>query len=294
MECYMKKFVFLSLFISIIFVSGCEDKEVARIKEHGYTPPIPKYNTSDMCVYAVSNSTIGLSARTLLEMCLRKEHNAKEELENMQKEGKVIGHERWETCLELAAGHNGGAKNGSYSVLQECTIGKIDPPPKKIVQNQATENTHKSQGVEEKNLKTKPQVQTKSSKTLRTPQVAEGKNLHLQIIAKYKFLGSEYREPFISGGFTSNPICLISVPVKEWSNLSNQQKLQLFDYAESLIPVVKTNPEKYSGLGPNAPIASQVRQNVSRMSKSSWAIDVGDFTNGGKDLLSGNFINSLH
>jgi hypothetical protein len=275
-------------------VSGCEDKEATRIKEHGYTPPIPKYNTSDMCVYAVSNSNMGLSARTLLEMCFSKEHNAKEELENMQKEGKVIGQERWEACLELATGHNGVAENGSYSVLQECAIGKIDPPPKKTVQNQATENTHKSQGLEEKNLKTKPQVQAKSSKTSRTPQVAEGKKLHLKIIAKYPSLGSEYREPFISGGFTSNPKCLISVPAKEWSNLSNQQKLQLFDYAESLIPVVKTDPEKYSGLGPNAPIASQVRQNVSRMSKSSWAIDVGDFSNGGKDLLSGNLVNSLH
>lgn len=290
----MKRFVFILLFVSVIFVSGCEDKEVTRIKEHGYTPPIPTYNTSDMCVYAVSNSNMGLSTRTLLEICFSKESGAKEELENMQKEGKVIGQERWEACLDLAAGHNGPAENGSYSVLQECAIGKIEPPPKKIVQKQATENTHKSQGVEEKSLNTKPKVQAKSSKTSRTPQVEEGKKLHLQIISKYPSLGREYREPFISGGFTSNPICLISVPAKEWGNLSNQQKLQLFDYAENLIPVVKANPEKYSGLSPNAPIASQVRQNVSRMSKFSWAIDVGDFTNGGRDLLSGNFVNSLH
>ena len=124
-------------------------------------------------------------------------------------------------------------------------------------------------------------------------QAVEGKKLHFKIIKKYPSLGSEYREPFISGGFTSNPICLISVPSKEWVKLSNQQKLQIFDYAASLIPEVKANPDKYSGLGPNAPIASKVRQNISRMSNSSWAIDVGDFTNGGRDLLSGNFIKTL-
>ena len=291
MNC-MKIFVFLSLFIIIFCVAGCEDKEVARIKTQGYTPPIPKYNTSDMCVYAVSNSNMNLSVQLLLETCFSKESKAKEELYKMQEEGKPIGQERWMSCLELSAGHDGQAENGSYRVLHECAIGKIDLPTKKPVHIQSAGETRKPQAVEGKSLHTNNPAEAQSSGELRTSQAAEGKKLHLKIIKKYPSLGSEYREPFISGGFTSNPICLISVPAKEWADLSDQQKLHLFDYAASLIPVVKANPDKYSGLGPNAPIASQVRQNISRMSNASWAVDVGEFTNGGRDLLSGNFIRS--
>lgn len=123
--------------------------------------------------------------------------------------------------------------------------------------------------------------------------ISDGKNLHLEIISEYPSLGKEYKEPFISGGLTSNPTCLISVPTKEWEKLTNNQKQQLFDYAKSLISVVKKNPNKYSGVSPNAPLAQRVEKNILQMPDSSWGIDVGDFTNGGRDLLSGNIINSL-
>jgi len=123
--------------------------------------------------------------------------------------------------------------------------------------------------------------------------ISDGKKLHLKIIGKYPSLGKEYREPFISGGLTSNPICLISVPTKEWNKLSNNQKQQLFDYARSLISVVKKNPNKYSGVSPDAPLAQIVARNILQMQDTSWGVDVGDFTNGGKDLLSGNITNSL-
>ena len=123
--------------------------------------------------------------------------------------------------------------------------------------------------------------------------ISDGKNLHSEIIERYPSLGKEYKEPFVSGGLTSNPICLISFPTKEWNKLSKIQKQSLFDYAKSLISVVKKNPNKYSGVSPNAPIAQRVANNILNMPDSAWGIDVGDFTNGGRDLLSGNIINSL-
>lgn len=136
-------------------------------------------------------------------------------------------------------------------------------------------------------------TKTTLSEERRNKYPAEGRALHLSIINKYPSLAKEYKQPFIFGGLTENPICLISVPSKDWASLSREKKLRLFDYAQSLIPVVKANPDKYAGLGPNAPIAPRVRANISRMNDSSWGVDVGDFTNGSKDLLSGNIITSI-
>ena len=270
----MRHFIFLSLFMMLICLAGCDSEEVKRIKSKGYMPPIPEwYNSTDLCASVAVNSTnntgISLSVMSIAEMCLRQEDDAKENLYKMQKEGKPIDQARWMSCLEYSENIHG---HESYGTLYKCAIGKISPPTKYVKA---------------------PISQVQSSAKSHASNAVEGEKLHSKIIKKYPSLGREYVNAFVSGSLTSNPICLISVPSKEWAELSNQQKLQLFDYAASLIPEVKANPDKYSGLGPNAPIASKVRQNISRMSNSSWAIDVGDFTNGGRDLLSGNFINTL-
>lgn len=125
-------------------------------------------------------------------------------------------------------------------------------------------------------------------------QAAEGKKLHLKIIKNHPSLDSFYEEPYVFGSLTSNPLCLISVPSADWSTLSKKQKQQLFDYAASLIAVVKRNPDKYSSVGANAPAASRARRNISKMNSTSWGINVGDFTNGGRDILSDKTIKSLN
>jgi hypothetical protein len=123
-----------------------------------------------------------------------------------------------------------------------------------------------------------------------TNLIKEGHALHLKILSKYPRIDSFYRQPFIQGSGTNNPISCISLPEKEWNGLSDSKKKALSMYAQSLINKVKANPFKYSGVSSSAPAAGLIRANVNRMSNNSWGIMVGDFTNNGSDIISGRIV----
>lgn len=123
-------------------------------------------------------------------------------------------------------------------------------------------------------------------------RIKEGRELHLKILNSHKKIDKSYREPFIHGGLTSNPICCISVPVKDWESLPDSRKQALADYAASLVKKVKADPFKYTGVSANAPAASAVRVNVTKMTDASWGIMVGDVSPDSRDITSDRIVRS--
>lgn len=257
----MRTIICLALFIIITLGSGCEDKEVTRIKAHGYNPPIPTYNVVDFCAAAVSNSSMNLSVRTLLEICIHKEDDAKDKLYKMQEKGKPIIQENWASCLETSVGQYGEpSKNGSYSILYDCAVGKTLPTKKPVL------------------------IQSSGEPKERKFRAKEGKEVLNKILSRHKRLDKSYLDPYVSGGGTSNPLCCIIVPSSDWKSLPESNKDALADYAASLISKVKANPLQYSGVSPGAPAASFVSGNISKMSSNSWCIFAGQMTPDGKDI----------
>jgi len=117
-------------------------------------------------------------------------------------------------------------------------------------------------------------------------KIKEGRDLHLKILARYKSIEKSYHEPFIHGAATSNPLCCIAVPLKDWESLADEKKQTLAAYAASLVNEVKANPFKYTGINPNAPAAKVIRANVAKMTDNSWGIMAGNITPNGRDITS--------
>ena len=111
--------------------------------------------------------------------------------------------------------------------------------------------------------------------------INEGKNIFYTILSRYERLNTCYREPYVAGGGTSDPVCCIIVPTRDWNSLSESRKQALSIYTESLINKVKANPIKYSGVRPVAPF---VADNILKMRSNSWCIITGQITPDGKDI----------
>lgn len=123
-------------------------------------------------------------------------------------------------------------------------------------------------------------------------KIKEGQDLHLKILARHKSIDKFYRKPFIHGSATSNPLCCIAVPFKDWESLPEEKKRALADYAASLVKKVKANPFKYTGITPNAPAANLIRANVAKMTDDSWGIMAGNITPDGRDIISDKIVRS--
>ena len=123
-------------------------------------------------------------------------------------------------------------------------------------------------------------------------KIKEGQDLHLKILARHKSIDKFYREPFIHGSATSNPLCCIAVPLKDWESLPDEKKQALAAYAASLIKEVKANPFRYTGISPNAPAAKYIRSNVEKMTDNSWGIMAGNITPDGRDITSDKIVRS--
>ena len=123
-------------------------------------------------------------------------------------------------------------------------------------------------------------------------KIKEGQDLHLKILARHKSIDKFYREPFIHGSPTSNPLCCIAVPLKDWESLPDEKKQALADYAASLVKKVKASPFKYTGINPNAPAANLIRANVAKMTDNSWGIMAGNISPDGRDITSDKIVRS--
>lgn len=114
----------------------------------------------------------------------------------------------------------------------------------------------------------------------------EGKEIHMKILSHHKRIDKFYRSPFIEGSGTSNPLCCISVPSRDWDSLTESKKQALADYAASLVKIVKANPFKYAGISSKAPAAPAIGANIAKMTSNSWCIMVGDISSDGRDINS--------
>jgi hypothetical protein len=115
----------------------------------------------------------------------------------------------------------------------------------------------------------------------------QGQEFHLAILTKHKRIDKFYRNPFVEGVLTANPLLCISVPEKDWESLPESKKQALAAYVASLIDKLKSDPFKYyNGVDVNAPAAPTARRNIERMSGQSWGIMVGGISPDGKDIMS--------
>jgi hypothetical protein len=127
------------------------------------------------------------------------------------------------------------------------------------------------------------------------PSAAQrGKALHLALLARHKGLDRTYRTPNIEGAMTPDPVCVIHLTVDDWSGLAPAQKRDLADYISSMVAVMKTDPMKYTGIPASAPMAPRIRENVERMTATSWEIVTGAIISGGRDICSDRTVLSGH
>ena len=116
--------------------------------------------------------------------------------------------------------------------------------------------------------------------------VKKGRELHLGILKKLKKIDNFYREPFVNGALSTNPLLCISVPERDWEALSESKKDALAAYVASLLGNLKSDPFFYNtGVDAKAPAASIARENIKSMSGKSWGIMVGRISPDGRDIM---------
>jgi len=113
------------------------------------------------------------------------------------------------------------------------------------------------------------------SSVVSPPASAEsGKRIHTRLKRKYRKI---FMEPsFADIESPSEAHVVLLVPETEWSELSRNDKISLALYAQSLIPVLRMEPEKYfpfAGL-PETPLWAKMYDNAKGMCDDCWAIIV--------------------
>lgn len=121
--------------------------------------------------------------------------------------------------------------------------------------------------------------------TSKTPS-EQGRELHLRILRKHPKIDRFYEKPMLSGELTDNPLVVINVPAKDWASISEKDRDLLCKYVASLVTKVRSSPFSYTTIPENAPIASRVKQNISKMTDRSWGIRVGRISEDGRDIYS--------
>lgn len=107
--------------------------------------------------------------------------------------------------------------------------------------------------------------------------VAAGKNIYVKI-------QKSHPDVFIEPGFHNTafqPFIEIDLPEKEWDTLTKDDKISLCLYAKSLVPVLRSSPQKYfpfTEMG-NTPVVRQMIQKSRKTCADCWGIFVGGISN---------------
>ncbi len=78
-----------------------------------------------------------------------------------------------------------------------------------------------------------------------------------------------------AGQLTPTPVVRIILPKTQWDKLSDSDQVNITLYAESLIPIVRANPQKYAEISPEAPAYNLIVSKTSTICDECWAIITG-------------------
>jgi hypothetical protein len=95
-----------------------------------------------------------------------------------------------------------------------------------------------------------------------------------------------YRNAFLWGALTDQPLAVISVPVKDWQALSKEERESLEAYAASFVDAVRASPFDFTNIPASAPVAPTIRKKAAAMTSSSWGVMTGAISADGRNVMS--------
>ena len=75
-----------------------------------------------------------------------------------------------------------------------------------------------------------------------------------------------------AGEASATPVVRVIIPKEGWNKLSKPDRNSLTMYAENLIPVIKSNPEKYVSTPSSAPIYDTFVRKIANLCQDCWSI----------------------
>lgn len=111
----------------------------------------------------------------------------------------------------------------------------------------------------------------RDEEALATKRAAEAKAIDERLVEKGKALqaklakGHPMMKPGVGGELMRYAVASVSVPIKAWENLSDEECLSLALFARSTIPEVRRSPDHYLaeiGIPTSAPVYNRLRANI--------------------------------
>ncbi len=106
---------------------------------------------------------------------------------------------------------------------------------------------------------------TQQHQALRKPRIQRGEQLakNLKGITQ------------VAGQLTPVPVVRIILLKTEWDKLSTTDQINITFYAESIIPIIRSQPEKYTKISPQAPAYQTIINKTTNLCDDCWEIITG-------------------
>ncbi len=125
----------------------------------------------------------------------------------------------------------------------------------------------------------KPQ---RASIALLNQAIKRGETLFTSLTKKYPEM-----RPLLYGALSQKPVLAVAIPAHEWEKLSKADQINLTFYMESLIPLVRTTPDKYIDINKNSAAYSIAVVKMANLGNDDWAILTGDLLENKKSAQYG-------
>jgi hypothetical protein len=97
--------------------------------------------------------------------------------------------------------------------------------------------------------------------------VQRGEALHAKALAKT----GDAKLNVWGSGFPTVKAC-IWIPEGDWDSLSTEDREALVTYLKAQIPIIRSNPERYTSAPSSAPAYSRIRSNIANMRDDAFVI----------------------
>jgi len=114
----------------------------------------------------------------------------------------------------------------------------------------------------------------------RTLQQLPGQGIFARLAARHPDV-----RPIVWGLATETPALALLLPEREWREFSQEEQVALTLYVESLIPMVRANPDSYLEEFRTTPMYEIFRQKVANLCEDCWVIGAGELTQESANVL---------
>ena len=119
-----------------------------------------------------------------------------------------------------------------------------------------------------------------SSRDVTSPQLQQGQIIMAALMARYQHL-----RPIAWGLATATPAIALIIPENEWHQLSKEEQINLTFYLESMIPMVRTNPDPYIEEFRSTSVYETFRKKLAELCADCWILGAGHVSTAKKNTV---------